>query len=375
MVQIDFFDSDTVKTLVPVKTLRPDKLYFLIAKGKEKSRKARQTAKAISAWGYGIQVEFVPVSENDWNDISSKIMYIMSKTDDEVYVDITGGSEIMVACGKSAASGGRAKAVFADMSRDVMIDVSTGNILSKLSHIGINDYVTAINARRMGNSRALPHPSEYTRICNVAETVFRDVTAWKALNSHIANEYPYQSSQSFKVAGRLERESREILSAMCKNGFIEYRDGAYYHKSKKYKSYVYNYGIWLELYVYIKAKQVFSQVGMGFVIDWVGDDGVNTEDNEIDVIVLDRSVPFFISCKMTKPEAMDVYEVGFLAKRFGGSNARYAMATTFPVTEFSAGNKGMLKRIRKMNCGLIETGAFSKERPQSVFRKAMSATE
>lgn len=375
VIQIDFFSNDIIKALVPVRTSKPEEVYFLIKKGKEKSREAIRLRQAILRWGFTKKVEFVPVDTHSVHDINEKIRFLLSSTSDEVFIDLSGGGELMIACGRSACFGKRATAIYADFEKDCLIEAESGKAIAPLCHIGIDDYITAINAKRMGNSRMLPSPSQYGDVVSMARLMFDDVVAWKALNTYITNEFPYQLCDSFTVSGKLYRECKKLLDGFCRFGFLLKNENRYYFTDKKAKSYVYNYGLWLELFVYIKAKEIYSEVGCGFLIDWTGDDGVNTQDNEIDVIILHRSVPLFISCKMTRPEAADVYEVGFLARRFGGASARYAIATTFPVRRFGNGEKGIFKRFTKMNCGLIETDDLGDGKNSAVFKKAFSSNQ
>ena len=54
------------------------------------------------------------------------------------------------------------------------------------------------------------------------------------------------------------------------------------------------------MYVYINALNCFDEVHLGYVIDWDNSDQNDTTDNEIDVVAIKNSVPYFISCKMRK---------------------------------------------------------------------------
>ena len=82
------------------------------------------------------------------------------------------------------------------------------------------------------------------------------------------------------------------------------------------------------------------------------------ENNEIDVLVMRRSAPIFISCKMTKPAADDVYEVGYLASRLGGVMGRGVIATTFNVADTREFDMGIYQRLKKMHVGVLEAQAL-----------------
>ena len=110
------------------------------------------------------------------------------------------------------------------------------------------------------------------------------------------------------------------------------------------------------MYVYINALNCFDEVHLGYVIDWDNSDQNDTTDNEIDVVAIKNSVPYFISCKMRKPEAKDVYEIACLAERVGGGAAKAVVATTFPVDKTKDSDKGIYQRMKKMKVGSIEAG-------------------
>ena len=78
---------------------------------------------------------------------------------------------------------------------------------------------------------------------------------------------------------------------------------------------------------------------------------------------------------MREIKAGDIYEVGYLAARLGGSQAKSIIATTAPVREESANPTGIFKRLEKMKIGLIETGDFARLPVKEVFARALKTTD
>ena len=108
------------------------------------------------------------------------------------------------------------------------------------------------------------------------------------------------------------------------------------------------------------------------VIDWNNRDGREGKDNEIDVVLMYKSIPVFISCKMTKPSALDVSEVGFLSKRLAGQRGQAILATTEKIKE--TGNektKGIHYRMKEMHIGCIETNEFYTKSDKEVMLEAL----
>lgn len=86
------------------------------------------------------------------------------------------------------------------------------------------------------------------------------------------------------------------------------------------RHYCISYGVWLELYVYIAAAStaMFDDVKLGTMIDWNAYDGVTIAGNEIDVILMDHSLPVFISCKLRDADTAALNELLIAKKRLGG---------------------------------------------------------
>ena len=116
-----------------------------------------------------------------------------------------------------------------------------------------------------------------------------------------------------------------MLYEFQKMGFIRdlYFSGKYVvlsFVSKLAKSYLINYGVWLELFVYINAVKsgVFQDVKLGAMIDWDAYDGYTVAGNEIDIILMDKSMPVFISCKLKDADTPALNELLIAKKRLGG---------------------------------------------------------
>ena len=220
MILIDFFDADLINTLVPVKTLKPDKVYFLLDSKKEHDREIKAVAEAIYAWGYVKEVYYYPVNIYDMKDIQDRLGEIRETAGEEqVYMEFSGGSELMIAAGFDACRKHNAIATYVDIPGERMINMLTGEELMKVSHITLDDYVRAIGAKRLDDSRALPRPAEYERICKMAEAIFTRITDWHALQDYLSKHISYEGwYNSFKVPECLDYNGKRINSTflICK---------------------------------------------------------------------------------------------------------------------------------------------------------------
>ena len=132
-------------------------------------------------------------------------------------------------------------------------------------------------------------------------------------------------AEIYQKDGRHVSPDKDMLYEFQKMGFIRdlYFSGKYVvlsFVSKLAKSYLINYGVWLELFVYINAVKsgVFQDVKLGAMIDWDAYDGYTVAGNEIDIILMDKSMPVFISCKLKDADTPALNELLIAKKRLGG---------------------------------------------------------
>ena len=126
MVQIDFFDNDIVSTLLPVTTMEPDKVCFLIDRRSENSKASFYVREAIIKRLPDTEVEFIPVDIESIEDIQNKIIDIINTNEGLVeYIDLTGGSELMSACGYKVAHEYNITPIYVDFRREHILNVET----------------------------------------------------------------------------------------------------------------------------------------------------------------------------------------------------------------------------------------------------------
>ncbi|MBQ6662589.1 MAG: DUF1887 family protein [Firmicutes bacterium] len=381
MIQIDFFDKDIVSTLLPIKTMQPEGVFFLTDKRMTGSREIRQVQEAIRDILPETEVEFRPVNIDDLENIYGELKTLIEAVGSEIgCIDLTGGTELMTIAGFRAASEYGILPIYVDVRREHVINALTGEQLADCRHVTLDECLTAVGAKRLTASHDLPEPEEYERITSMAELLIDHVEAWQELYQHLANSVNGQNASMtariVKGFGKYTNQVLNLCDAFSTYGFwTQVEDQAYRFNSLKYKRYMTNFGIWLEMYVYIKALRVFDGAELGVVIDWNEADRVDTEDNEIDVLVMRRSIPIFISCKMRKPVSADLYEVGYLAERLGGERARALLATSFPVKELGTSPKRMYNRMKKLKVGLIEASSFREMPASDVFNQAVQMTD
>lgn len=385
MILISSYGHDVIGDLMPAFTLKPDKMYILYDHRRCRRRDIRYLSEAISGRLENVKVVSVECNSFSVKAVRSAFAMIFNENKNEIiYVDVTGGPELMTAAGCSYAKELGGIPVYIDLDSNRLYNVFDDSISYKPARIGLNDYLTAIGASQFANSHQMPLKEEYDNICEMAEYIFDNLQSWSALEKYLENMIGGEEIFDFEFDGyELKDYSKEKISGMerlldnfCRLGFlIRHSKIDYEIPNKKYKQYLTTFGVWLELYVFINAQKYFDEVYLGFIINWEQQGLKKSNDNEIDVIVMDGCMPVFISCKTRKPEAKDVCEIGFLAQRLGGRRARSVLATTYPVKEAGEVGGSIYSRLKKFDVGLIEAKDLVKKDPAEVLKKAFRSNK
>ena len=75
------------------------------------------------------------------------------------------------------------------------------------------------------------------------------------------------------------------------------------------------------------SSGAFQDVKLGTMIDWDIYDGTRMGGNEIDVVLMDHSMPVFISCKLRDADTAALNELLIAKKRLGGWFSKGVIAT------------------------------------------------
>ena len=353
MLQIQFLDFNVIDALVPAISLEPKHIVFIYDSQKISEKFTSNIEKALHAHLEDTSIAFIHADMYRISDIKAKIIEALEEYKDEkVCIDITGGSEIMTAVGFLLGSRYDYQIVYTNLAKGEIFDVNKEEKIADVKNITINDYLIAIGAKRSKDSHALPKEKDYERICNVSEYLFRHLGEWHALHNCLKH-YAKSESWNFNITTSIFYQGRSypsdrILDVFAKNGFVERKGhNKYQFTSANSKAYMMIFGIWLEMYIYIKGQGFFDEIYLGVTLDWDNCDADDTRDNEIDVIALRRSIPIFISCKMRNPDAKDIFEVAYLADRLGGPESKAIIATTYNVSREKNKYDGIYQRFRK----------------------------
>ncbi len=380
MIIIDFLDYNVIDTLVLVRSLRPSKVKLLADISEADGKRAKHLSNAIKNACSDTKVEITAVDTKDILE-AVEIIRETAKSDDKVYLNIDADHGISTAVGFCTEERESIIPICVDMKHEIVRDLTTLEEIAPVKHIELEDYLNAIGAKHLDGSHDMPKPEEYDAICKTAEVLFKNVFIWNTLCAYIGKHYSHDhyrvripSDLDGEAKGHNEEVVKEQLQAFCDNGFIKNVGGdgensrdMYEFTNARHRNYMVVFGVWLEMYIYIKLQPYLEDVHCGFVIDWDGFDDYDTKDNEIDVVGIKKSRPVMISCKMRMPTKEDIYEIGYISEMLGGSLAIPVIATTEILDHKQSYKPGLYPRFKKMNVGLIETYDVKKKPIEEIL--------
>ncbi|HIT73114.1 MAG TPA: DUF1887 family protein [Candidatus Fimicola cottocaccae] len=374
---IEFFDKDTLKNILAPISLKPDKVVFIYDSGLKDMSYFLSLKKCLSNHIPDIILERVPVNVSSIDDIYYKTLEVIDRNENCI-IEFTGGSELMMIAGYMAGSRREAKLVYTDIIQGKIINIHDKKDVFKTARLTLSDFIDAKGACFLGNSHDEPNENEFRKIIEMCRYIFDNINEWKttcsffqiAVSNMMPDELNLKSriSLSFKN-GKKVSPNKDMLNKFLKLGFIEdlnmtKENIRFKFVKKRYKQYMIGFGVWLELYVYISAKMsgVFDDVRLGSVIDWNAYDGINIAGNEIDVIIMDNSMPVFISCKLREADTAALNELVIARKRLGGWFSKNIIVA---FGKDKQKNTGTYKRAKELGIDLLDMRDIkSREFPQ-----------
>lgn len=330
---IKYFDKDTIKNILTVLSVKPEKVVYLYDKELKNMNFFLGIEKCVQGHISQIIVERYPIDSNSIEGVYEKTAQIIEENG-RCMIDLTGGSELMMIGGYKAGKEAGAEMVYTDILKGEIVNVENGEIVRKAATLSLSDFVDARGACFIGNSHREPKEERYDHYLRMGYFLFDNLKNWKKTCSFLQTAMANSPPEHLECKSRLELIQREgrrfspdkaILYAFQKNGFIKElkftgETVRFFFASAEAKSYMINFGVWLELFVYIHARRlgVFDDVKLGAMIDWNAYDGITVAGNEIDVIISDHSLPVFISCKLRDADTAAINELVIARKRLGG---------------------------------------------------------
>lgn len=369
---VELYVNEQFDDLAAALTFRPRRTVFLTT-GAVPSKEAREgILRFLRSVDPGARAEFVNVGSKSTETLMKKLGNVLKKYPGAA-VELTGGSPALLLAAERFCAEHNAKAFYLDPHKGRFRSICgmEGEISrTKLPKLTVPKLILMGGGVKLGSghsSEALSKDPEVVR--GILEVYRRNIDRWNGFSEYLqfaCRNYCDLRNLFFCAPSALLNKSillfanKSILSGLSECGAIREltSDGenySFYFKNGFVRDILTTVGMCLELYIYLAALDSgrFDSAEMSVVFDWDGviKGGADDTTNELDVVLTRGFSSFFISCKTARPDTRDLYEISFLASRFGGRNAEAVLATAF---DLSANSWANYLRARDMGVTVIE---------------------
>lgn len=371
---IEIYNEDQISNLTIIFALRPKKVVLLYDKNHPNKKGMQSLMEACTKKISNITFEYKKFDSTDLEKITDLCSDLIHRNPN-CYFDITGADELAAIAAYLACKKTFTPIFKIDIIDNKLINIYGCSTLEKnfIPPVFTIDSILAVRgASVVGSNRQMPDRNLYENILNFCDVIFRRLNDWKSLCYYLQTgnaKYPQGANANLFWAPRIVKSNKSkiylssdyILQQAEKCGLIHNLDVcdnsvSFEFKNKDVKRYLTDFGVWLELYCFIKLKQceLFHDVRMSVKLEWNNKEttpiGVT---NEIDVTFFYKTRPCFISCKLSEPSSDTLQELSMYPTFFGGKNSKPFLAI---LTSVDKNNSFMYKRAKSMNITVIDGG-------------------
>lgn len=329
----------------------------------------------------GLKVEAIQITAREARQEVEALLAGLYQEGKEVLVEIGGGSAIISNYARECCKAYHFPCILLDVYGEQMINVVCAEDLEgsfSFPKLSFADILLLQGRVYNRNMHMLAEEKFFPQIITMSEYAFAHQSDFKFFYDFVHHKSDGVLSEPglklvLKKAPQISDRIVRIFELFEKQGFIkglridEY-EIVFECAAPFVKEMLAVKGSWLELYVYILAKEsgLFSEVYQSVMIGWdlQRRPRFNVE-NEIDVVLMKEGIPIFMSCKMTNPKPDDLNEIYALADSFGGHGAVPALVTSYHVRKR---NVTLWNRAREMGVWLIDYEDLSREGLRQIYR-------
>lgn len=383
-ILIELYDKEPVYNYLAASVFMPDRIYF-IGNSFVADKKCRlKTEKYARLMGISAEFRYRCAESVCFDGIRSEIEKIIDAEHadgNKCIIDVTGGSDLALVAAGSLIEKCEDIVRYDRMSNEFRM-LSCNKTVSVDVGIPCEAFITAAGGTVYEKTRSMNFtPAEWQTIRKIIAVFFDNCDSWtkfvkylqrvsKKEGGKIGDSLFVDAPFSLTEGGKKYECNKTILNRLESIGAVnsvEYTDNRvkFVYESAEFATLLANEGVWLELSVYLTAKdmpEVFdAQTGVKFV--WDIPDGNRSigsllsdtmPRNEVDVVLSCGVEPVFISCKTRMPTNEDLNELYAIKENFGGELALAIMATTKYVDTDSP----VYERAKAMGIGMIDERNF-----------------
>ena len=349
MTFIEFFDKTAAENICACLACVPERVVLLGDKSKLLVRHAERYKSFFADRGFNVEFICKSVNRNNLKSIVGLLSSLVETYGDCAF-GLTGGGDLFLT----------AAGIVYERYKDKNIQLHRYNIHNNTVYDCDNDgnvysvtdttcLSVAENIRIYGGDIVSGDFAQW----EMCDEFKKDILAiWNVCRKNVKKWNSSIGSGRFN-----DNIGAELIGA----GLISYADGKIQYKNSQVKRCLTKAGLALEMIIYLAALEVTDKDGNktyndarnGVNIDWDGMPDKYDTKNEIDVLLMRRLVPVFISCKNGTVETEELYKLNSVAFRFGRQYAKKALVATALDTMGEFG-KYFRQRAADMNIRIIE---------------------
>lgn len=384
-ILIELYDREPIYNYLAASVFDFDKVYLVgdcAALDKKVKNKTEKYARIM-----GLDCEFVYRNARscDFGETRSEISKIIDKerqNGNTCTIDVTGGRDLaLVACGTLL---DKAEIIYYDRQIGSFRFLSNGELHKVDLGIPCAALITAAGGTVYETTRSMSFTAEeWSIIRRIIRLFFEHRENWTSLVKYLQRVSKKEGQKigdslfidaplSVSDNGRKFEANETIMRELEEIGAIKALEITqnrikFKYISSDFATMLVNEGIWLEMCVYLTAKDMpeffEAQTGVKFVWD-VPENGESMGQilasavprNEVDAVLSKGIAPVFISCKTRIPTNEDLNELYAIKENFGGALSYALMATTKYVGKESP----IYERAKAMGIGIIDERNFEK---------------
>ncbi len=383
---IELYVNEQFDDLAAAMTFRPERVVFLSG-GFMPERATREgMTRFIKAQCGCAEVRFIDIGNRSLGSLFKKIGEVVRQNED-CAVDMTGGPTGALIAAQRYCSRHKTKAFFYDSRRERFVNIygmSDEISLHRPKALTVERVISMGGGLITGSGHSIAAYRDNRECANKLLDIYAaNLSVWNAFSEYLqfACKHYYDSrTQLFTAPSTLLNNSlllyanKRLLGLLEGIGAIEDLSTfgetiSFRFRNDFMRELLTTVGMCLELLVYVSALEsgAFDDAGMSVVFDWDGVIHSNFNDtvNEIDVVLTRGLNSSFVSCKSARPDTRDLYEISYLASRFGGRNANVVLATA---VDLSGDAWAIYMRARDMGVTVVERRDIEKGREHIAKR-------
>lgn len=385
-ILIEFYDRSILKNLVGVLGICPDIVKYFYDPDIFSYRGIYSTYDACRKYIPGLKYEVGKVDEYDYDNIVTAVSEYISEcsAEDEIFIDLTGGSELSVIAAYDAGRKSGCHIYFTDSINNSIINLSSPKDRYRCMPFEIQDMISAFGGKMLGHTDDHFLKENKTALFHMAKYILKYNSEWQKTCQYFQKRNTaLRQNTSLQFSGRFEHPENnsydipnmQFIYELSHQRLIHHLTESSGHFSFEYKNskimdYISSFGVWLELYTYYHVLNIpgIHDVHTSIKIDWNAADQSEIIGNEIDVTAMYGCRPILISCKQSASavNANMLNEIYVVSRRIGG---KYAIPILITYSHMRDKHMGLYLKAKEMGICLLDYNDIMSEHFSEKIRR------